>query len=80
MNNLFLISKMDASVAADTWNTATEERVRLHHFKLPCWFAWADPPENFDDKLEKILLEDMLRMFLVLKQVCMQMLVLQIGL
>ena len=40
------------------WNTLIKEQLRLYHFKLPCWFAWADPPEGFDDKIEEILLED----------------------
>ena len=40
------------------WNTALEEQTRLCHFKFPCWFAWADPPEGFDDKIEEMLLED----------------------
>ena len=40
------------------WNTALNEQVRLYHFKFPCWFAWADPPKNFDDTIEEMLLED----------------------
>ena len=40
------------------WSTALEEKVRLYHFKFPCWFAWADPPESFDDKIEEMLVED----------------------
>ena len=41
-----------------SWNTVLKEQTRLYHFKLPCWFAWADPPEGFTDKLEEILLKD----------------------
>ena len=40
------------------WDTALEAQVRLYHFRFPCWFAWADPPEGFDDKIEEMLLED----------------------
>ena len=40
------------------WNTALKEQLRLYHFKFPCWFAWADPPESFDGKIEEMLLED----------------------
>ena len=40
------------------WNTSLKEQLRLYHFKFPCWFAWSDPPEGFDDKIEEILLED----------------------
>ena len=41
-----------------SWNTVLKEQTRLYHFKLPCWFAWADPPEGFTDKLEEVLLKD----------------------
>ena len=40
------------------WDTALEAQLRLYHFKFPCWFAWADPPESFDGKIEEMLLED----------------------
>ena len=39
------------------WDTALEAQLRLYHFKFPCWFAWADPPEGFDDKIEEMLHE-----------------------
>ena len=41
-----------------SWNTGLKEQTRLYHFQLPCWFAWADPPESFTDKLEEVLLKD----------------------
>ena len=41
-----------------SWNTALKEQVRLYHFRLPCWFAWSDSSESFDDKIEGMLLED----------------------
>jgi len=41
-----------------SWNTALKEQMRLCHFQLPCWIAWADPPENFTAKLEEVLLKD----------------------
>ena len=40
------------------WETALEAQLRLYHFRLPCWFAWANPPEGFDGKIEEMLLED----------------------
>ena len=40
------------------WETTLEAQVRLYHFKFPCWFSWADPPEDFDGKIEEMLLED----------------------
>ena len=40
------------------WETTLEAQLRLYHFRLPCWFSWADPPEDFDGKIEEMLLED----------------------
>ena len=40
------------------WETTLEAQLRLYHFRLPCWFSWADPPESFDGDIEGMLLED----------------------
>ena len=40
------------------WDTTLEAQLRLYHFRLPCWFSWADPPESFEGKIEEMLLED----------------------
>ena len=33
-------------------------KLRLHHFKIPCWFSFVDSPKNFEN-VKNFLLEDL---------------------